>query len=130
MSDPNGFRRYEAAIINGLLVSGSHDLADIHKDLFEIRKTARAFSGSVTDVYYPTGISNAMADTARLVLYRFLDIPKPLAVALGHMAAQGFDDRVTHYTINVNTGVYAYMFNLNEIDGVPMLSREIAGGAK
>lgn len=123
MSDLNGFRAYEAAIISGMLASDYSPKA-IRDNFSEIRKTARLFSGSVSDVYYPTGVCFTMADAARSALYHFLSSPKPLAAALSHMYALGFEERVTRYVISANTGAYADAFDVDVIDGVPMLSRE------
>lgn len=123
MSDLNGFRAYESAIINGLLATGEHSLESIRDSFQNIRQTARKFSGAVSEVHYPTGVDYSMADVARDVLYSFLVTPKPLALALEYMAAQGFEERVTRYTLGANMGVYAHLFDLDAVDGVPMLSR-------
>jgi hypothetical protein len=116
-NDPNGFRAYEAAIIGGMLASGKHTLASVQERFTDIRKTARKFSGAVSDVYYPTGTCSVMVDTARQALYNYLDTPKPLGKAIGYLESQGFDERVIHYTISVNTGVYAGGFKLNVVGG-------------
>lgn len=124
MSDSNGFRAYEAAIIGGMLAN-DHSLESIRDNFQSIRQTARKFSGSVSEVHYPTGVCWTMSDAARDVLYSFLVTPKPLALALEYMAAQGFEERVTRYVISANMGVYAYSFDLNAVDGVPMLSKAV-----
>lgn len=122
-SDINGFRAYEAAIINGLLATGEHSLESIRDNFLSIRQTARKFSGAVSEVHYPTGTCSAMTDTARHTLHYYLETPKPLAEVLAHMAALGFEERVTRYTVSQNMGVYARTFELDEVDGVPMVGR-------
>ena len=129
MSDFNGFRAYESAIIGGMLASGRHNLESVRDNFRNIRQTARKFSGAVSEVHYPTGVCWEMTDAARRVLYSFLDIPKPLGKAILYLEGQGFEERVIRYTISANMGVYANVFDLNIVDGVRfdmvMLSRAV-----
>ena len=129
MSDLNGFRAYESAIIGGMLASGKHTLASVQESFTDIRKTARKFSGAVSEVNYPTGICWRMVDTARQALYNYLDTPKPLGKAIGYLEMQGFEDRLIHYIISVNKGFDAFAFELSiangEVIDSVMLSRAV-----
>jgi hypothetical protein len=127
MSDPNGFRAYESAIIGWMLASGDHTLDSIRGEFASIRKTARLFSGGVSDTYYPIGSSWEESHFAQECLWLFLSEPRPLAEVMAHLLALGFSEPVARYA-------YRYMLDsknprgsvltMTEVDGVPMLQRE------
>lgn len=128
MTDVNGFRAYESAIIGGMLASGDHTLDSIRGEFASIRKTARLFSGGVSDAYYPIGSHWAETHYAQECLWLFVSEPRSLADAMAHLLALGFSEPVARYA-------YRYMLNnkspgggaltMTELDGVPMLQREV-----
>ena len=122
MSDLNGFRAYESAIICGMLADG-HTLSSVQSHFENIRKTARKHSGGVSDVVYPIGIGVYESETAKNCAYEFLNEPRTLARVISHLTALGFEERLARYA-------YAYfvdngVFKMSEKDGVPMLSRAV-----
>lgn len=128
MTDVNGFRTYESAIIGGMLASGEHTLSHVRAQFRQIRDTARLFSGGVSDTYYPIGSSWEETHFVQECLWLFLSEPRSLADAMAHLLALGFSEPVARYA-------YRYMLNnkssgggvltMTELDGVPMLQREV-----
>lgn len=130
MSDLNGFRAYESAIIGGMLASGKHTADSVREQFSEIRRTARLFSGGVSDTYYPIGAAWQETHTACIYLHAMLDKPLPLAEVVERLKAAGYSDDVARYAYraalshNINS---VFDAELEVIDDVPMLSKR---GAK
>ena len=126
MTDTNGFRAYESAIISGMLSSGKHTLGSIRAEFRQIRDTARLFSGGVSDTYYPIGSSWEETHFAQECLWLFLSEPRSLANAMAHLLALGFSEPVARYA-------YRYLLDskktggnvlaMKVVDGVPVLQR-------
>lgn len=127
MTDANGFRAYEGAIIGGMLASGEHTLDSVRERFDSIRATARKFSGGVSDAYYPVGSHWLETNSAQECLWDFLSEPRSLAAVMAHLLALGFSEPVARYA-------YRYMLDskspegsvltMDEADGVPMLQRK------
>ena len=128
MTDTNGFRAYESAIISGMLASGEHTLGHVRAQFRQIRDTARLFSGGVSDTYYPIGSTWEETHFAGECLWLFLSEPRSLANAMAHLLALGFSEPVARYA-------YRYLLDskkpggnvltMTEVDGVPVLQREV-----
>ena len=121
MTDRNGFYAYESAIIGGLLASGEWGLPAIQNNMRNIRATARKFSGSVADVYYPVGVHWAEADAAEQCLLSFMTEPRYLARALDHLVNLGFSEQVSRYAYS--KAIDSEWLNIEVVDGAPMLMR-------
>ena len=124
MTDRNGFYAYESAIIGGLLASGEWGLPAIQNNMHNIRATARKFSGSVADVYYPVGVHWAEADAAEQCLHHFMTKPRYLARALIYLVNLGFSEQVARYAYS--KAIEGEWLNIEVVDGAPMLVREVA----
>lgn len=124
MSDINGFRAYESAIINGLIASGNYSTAEIRSDLKEIRETARKFSGSVSDILYPVGVHWMETDAAKECVLHLLKAPAPLGHIMRHLQDLGFNEPVARYAYSAL--IDDRLVNMVAVDGVPMLSREVS----
>lgn len=128
MTDVNGFRAYESAIIGGMLASGEHTLDSIREEFASIRETARLFSGGVSDTYYPIGSHWAETHFAQECLWLFLSEPRPLAEVMAHLLALGFSEPVARYAYRYmldSKGPGGSVLAMIEVDGVPMLQREV-----
>ena len=122
MTDRNGFYAYESAIIGGLLASGEWELSAIQNNMRNIRATARKFSGSVADVYYPVGVHWAETDAASHCLHHFMSEPRYLACAMDHLVKIGFSEQVARYAYS--KAIDSGWLNIEVVDGAPMLVRE------
>lgn len=123
MSDLNGFRAYESAIIGGLLASGQYDLKCIQSAFRDIRNTARKFSGGVQEVHPPVGIDFVECFAAERCAFDLLDKPRPLAEVIAHLKSAGFEERLARYA-------YSLLLKqgdatIDVIDCVPMLSKAV-----
>lgn len=123
MTDRNGFYAYESAIIGGLLASGEWGLPAIQNNMSKIRATARKFSGSVADVYYPVGVHWAEADAAEQCLLSFMTEPRYLARALDHLVNLGFGEQVSRYAYS--KAIADDWLSIEVVDGAPMLVRVV-----
>lgn len=123
MTDRNGFYAYESAIIGGLLASGEWELSAIQNNMSSIRATARKFSGSVADVYYPVGVHCAETDAAAACLFHFMSEPRYLARALDHLVNLGFSEQVARYAYS--KAIADDWLSIDVIDGAPKLFREV-----
>lgn len=127
MTDTNGFRAYESAIISGMLASGEHTLGHVRAQFRQIRDTARLFSGGVSDTYYPIGSSWEETHFAGECLWLFLSEPRSLADAMAHLLALGFSEPVARYAYRYlldSKNPRGSVLTMTEVDGVPMLQRE------
>lgn len=127
MTDTNGFRAYESAIIGGMLASGEHTLGSIRAEFRNIRKTARLFSSGVSDTYYPIGSHWAETYFAQECLWLFISEPRSLAESMAHLLALGFSEPVARYAYRYmldNKSSGGSVLTMTEVDGVPMLHRE------
>lgn len=125
MSDFNGFRAYESAIIGGMLASGRHNLESVRDNFPEIRKTARKFSGSVCDLYYPIGAQWDETYTASQCLLAMLDTPRTLVEVMDRLMAEGFSEEVARYTYRaaLSSSPWSYFSaEMKEVSGTPQLS--------
>lgn len=125
MSDINGFRAYESALIGGMLASGKHTADSVREQFSEIRRTARLFSGSVDFPLYPIGTHWMETDAAQQCLLGAIGEDMPLAEAMALLKAAGFDERVSRYTYRWL--IHKSKLSLWEVDGVPMLSKTKGG---
>lgn len=128
MTDTNGFRAYESAIISGMLASGEHTLGHVRAQFRQIRETARLFSGGVSDTYYPIGSSWEETHFAGECLWLFLSEPRSLANAMAHLLALGFSEPVARFAYRYlldSKNPRGRVLSMTEVDGVPVLQREL-----